>query len=493
MKNSEPQTLGKIRNILFPIHSSELRKFIPLVLIFFMISFNYSVLRSLKDMFILNNARAELIYYLKLVGVLPFIILLTIVYGKLSRTLDRDARFKVVIGYFLIFFGLSYFFLIPNLDRLMLNSLSDQLEHQFPRLLGLWEGVRYWPLALFYVNAEAWGTFALGITFWTFVNEITDVKQAKRFYSFLSLGSSIGLIIAGTSLKMFKSQFEVLLGVATYLIAFILLVYTVFARDIKKNPVLYQIETKLNTPKKKKAKMSFVESFKFLSKSSYLALIATLVIAYGMVVSLFESVWKAQIKALIEATQDQTISASIYGDQGIYGGIVSLSFVLFLSAPIMNRGWRFAASVTPFVALIATVLFFSFLYFQESLTGVTHLLGTTPIGLAVLFGLGNVVFIKASKYILFDPTKERAYIPLDEESKVRGKAAVDGVGSRLGKSLGSFVLTTILLPIFGEGLITNVQYYIFFIIILTLVLWLVAVNKLSVKFHKLTQEQEVAH
>jgi AAA family ATP:ADP antiporter len=142
------------------------------------------------------------------------------------------------------------------------------------------------------------------------------------------------------------------------------------------------------------------------------------------------------------------------------------------------------------VTIVATVLFFSFLYFQDYLSVVTQYFGVTPIYMAVMFGLGNVVFIKSAKYILFDPTKERAYIPLDEELKIRGKAAVDGVGSRLGKSLGSFILTVILLPLFGNGLIQNVQYHIFFIIILLLIAWLVAVKKLGVKFNELTADEK---
>ena len=130
------------------------------------------------------------------------------------------------------------------------------------------------------------------------------------------------------------------------------------------------------------------------------------------------------------------------------------------------------------------------MYFQDSLSGVADFFGATPILMAVMFGLCNVVFIKAAKYTLFDPTKERAYILLDEESKVRGKAAVDGVGSRLGKSLGSLILTTVLLPFFGDGLIENIQYHVFFIILLLLIVWLVAIKKLSVKFHELTEEKE---
>ena len=472
---------GRIRRMLFPIHKHELRKFIPLTSIFLMISFNYSTLRSLKDIYLLKHISAEVIYYVKLFGVTPGIILLTIIYSKISKATDRDARFNIVIAYFLVFFGLSYFVFIPNLEVLKLGSLADSLNASLPAMKNLWEAIKFWPLSLFYINAEAWGTMALGVLFWTFVNEITTLEQARRFYSFLSLGAAVGLILAGTLLKYLKEDFDLTLGLGLGLIATILAVYNIFAHDIRKNPPLYQVEQK---PKKKKKKLSFVESLKFLAKSQYLVLIATLVIAYGVVVSLFESVWKAKVKELTAG--DDIMLADIYGNQGIFAGILSIFLIVFLSAPIMNRGWRFAASVTPTITLVATLIFFAFLYFQDFLSSITELFGVSPLKMAVIFGLINVVFIKAVKYILFDSTKEQAYIPLDEESKVRGKAAVDGVGSRLGKSLGSLILTTLLLPVLDT--IDNAKSFIFCIILLMLVLWLMTVNKLSVLFKQRAKE-----
>ena len=49
---------------------------------------------------------------------------------------------------------------------------------------------------------------------------------------------------------------------------------------------------------KKKAKLSMMESFKYILQSPYLGLIAMLVLAYGVSINLFEGVWKGKSKLL---------------------------------------------------------------------------------------------------------------------------------------------------------------------------------------------------
>lgn len=493
-KQMEKQkTFGKLRNFLWPIHNHELKKFLPLALIFFFISYNYSVLRNLKDIFILDNAGefgAEVLYYIKTLGVTPAVIIYTLIYNSLGGKWGRHKMFFGVIAYFLVFFSIFAFILVPNMEILKLNTFADSAIAFAPAWTGLWEGVRYWMYSLFYIHAEMWGTFGLSILFWTFANEITNVKQSKRFYSFLALGPNIALLFSSGMLRIYNSKHTMmnLIYVVIASIALILVLYGWFTKNIYANPEAYDMGEK--KVRKAKPKLSFIESMKFLFSSRYLRLIAILVFCYGAAISLIESVWKSQVKLLhISSGGGTEVLARIYSNEVFLIGITAITLV-FASSFIINKSWKLGALITPVIAAVLSSIFFAFMIFGRDLEFFTSMFGVSSLMLAVIVGMIQVVLIKSVKYTLFDPTKESAYIPLDEESKLKGKAAVDGVGGRLGKSGGSALLTFFLIPFVGGGKISGTIPYLFFIIAVILMAWIYAVIQLDKEFKKLTAKDE---
>ena len=63
--------------------------------------------------------------------------------------------------------------------------------------------------------------------------------------------------------------------------------------------------------------------------------------------------------------------------------------------------------------------------------------------------LAMQIFGKGAKFSMFKPAEEMVYIGLDEESRTKGKAAIDVVGAQSGKSLGSVLQQALLLATGG--------------------------------------------
>ena len=103
---------------------------------------------------------------------------------------------------------------------------------------------------------------------------------------------------------------------------------------------------------------------------------------------------------------------------------------------------------------------------------------------AVVIGTIQSLLSKTSKYALFDPTTQMAYIPLDDDSKVKGKAAIDVLGSRIGKSGGSFIQQGL---VFMFGSIINAASAVAVIFYAVLITWFASASKLSVLFQAQTE------
>ena len=99
-----------------------------------------------------------------------------------------------------------------------------------------------------------------------------------------------------------------------------------------------------------------------------------------------------------------------------------------------------------------------------------------------MIGMIQNVLSKATKYSLFDSTKNMAYIPLDKDLRTKGQAAVEVIGGRFGKSGGGIIQSTFFMLIPSFTFVEATPYFaaIFFVIVL---LWLYAAKALSKEYH----------
>jgi len=110
--------------------------------------------------------------------------------------------------------------------------------------------------------------------------------------------------------------------------------------------------------------------------------------------------------------------SSFMGDFSTATGIATFIMMLLSQWIFDKYGWGAAAKITPTVLLLTGVGFFSLLLFGAPLAPTLAKFGMTPLLAAVYVGAMQNIFSKSAKYSLFDPCKEMAYIPLDEDTKV---------------------------------------------------------------------------
>lgn len=493
------KAFGPIRSCLWPIYRHEVKKFLPMAFIVFLICFNYSILRNMKDTVVVTASGAEVIPFIKVWAMLPMAVLLTILFTKLSNRYSQERVFYIIISLFLSCFALFAFVLYPLRDYLHPHQLADRMELALPLgFKGLISMIRHWTFTGFYVMSELWGSIVLNVIFWGFANEVTRIGEARRFYSVFGIGSNIAALLAGqVAITLSQATFLPSFGflenreeweqTQMYLMTVIILcgffamgVFRWMNTNVLKDPSFDEFHHNKKIAKEK-GKLSFRESFSYLSNSKYLLCIACIVVSYNLVINLVEVVWKDQLGRLYPDPSDfntymNNLTSAI--------GIVSAITAIFMAKIIGKFGWTKTALITPIIMLITCAGFFIFLFFRDDLANVVFALtGMTPLVIAVFFGGAQNCLSKAAKYSVFDTTKEMAYIPLSHECKLKGKAAIDGVGSRLGKSGGSLIHQGLLM-IFST--LTVSAPYVAVILLGVIIFWIIAAKSLGKQFNALT-------
>ncbi len=467
---------------------------------FFFVAFNYYILRILKDTYIItkSNAGAEVLPFLKVYAILPSSIFFTFLLTFLAKYYNRQKLFNIFLSIFIGFFALFFLVIFPNQEHLHLHSVANYMQAHLPdRLQGLVEIVRYWSLSLFYVMAETWSTIMVSIIMWGFANEVIQVFEAKRFYALFSVATNISGIGASLlSMYILNKQFEpnktayfyfglVLISAVISFVLFKYLNTKIFSNFLSQK-TYSQIAELTN---KKKYKMSFLNALKYLLKSKYLLSIAGLLFAYNLINNLCEFLMKAQAK---DAYSDFSNFGAFTSNITLYTCILASFFSYFLSGNFLRKfGWRFTALITPVALLAAVCFFFFFLFAKYSYFPlfVLSALGSSPGLLVILFGSIQNILARSCKFTFFDDTKEMTYIPLPAANKLKGKAAIDGIVSRLGKS-GSSIIIQSSVFLFAS-VPQSLPYFVFFIIV-SFVVWGFSIRYLSKRFVSKTAAQTIS-
>jgi AAA family ATP:ADP antiporter len=499
------------RKLVWPIHSSEIKKFLPMGIMMFCILFIYTVLRDTKDAILVNapGAGAESLAFAKGIGVTASAVLFMVLYTKAANLFNREGLFYVTALPFLIFFGVYPYVIYPFVDSLHMSlDTIKNYQELYPNIKWIIPLVGNWTYTLFYILSELWGSAVLSLLFWQFANAITPVKEARRFYGMFGFVGNFGLLFSGPAIILISRAIHNMgLGraestglmlqylMSLVIVAGIILLSTFYwmNRAVLTDKRYYDPEA-MGETKKKKAKLSMIESFKYILQSPYLGLIALLVLAYGVSINLFEGVWKGQIKIAYPTEVEYN---SVMGGLSTVTGGIAVILMLIGSNLLRSLSWRTCALITPAVLITGILVFFGVIYYNNGMLpeGMKiveaieqGVISKELIVFAVGLGLFVNAFGKAVKYSLFDPTKEMAYIPLDPELKVKGKAAVDVIGGRGGKSAGSYIQMG-LLTLFSGSALYQLVPIIAPIAVGIVALWILSVFGLSKRFRALTDKK----
>ena len=350
---------------------------------------------------------------------------------------------------------------------------------------------RHWIHVLFFVVAELWGQVALMLLYWSFVNHVCKIQDAKRFYAILIAAGDVALIISGPLVLAYTKKYsdsdfvytvQVLIKYIGCSCVAILLTYWFTNRMVK--PALINVGR--NAPFfPQKLHLSLWKSLKHVAASPYLGNIAVMVIACGLSINIVEGTWKSYLKEVFPRAVDyQTFISKL----NFWTGIIALLLSLFFSGGILRKfGWRRTARIVPVMIGIMGSLFFLMSYTKNYAPCLTNWIGSKLVLYIVIFGGIHNIIAKSIKYAFFDKTTQMAYIPLDPEAKVKGKAAVDLLGSRLGKA-GSSWIQIGLLELLHTSSMQPLSGILLVFLLITTIMWYRAAGNIDQQFHKLEAE-----
>lgn len=490
--------LNKIANNLWPIYRHELSKFIPMSILIFCILLNQNILKILKDSIIISEIGAEATSFIKVYCVTPVALFFVLLYTYLVNKFSFEQIYRYLMLLYIAFLATFAFVVYPQVDYLHMNQYyTQELITCYPYLKWYIALAANWSYVIFYVLSELWPNIFYSLLFWQLANRITTTEQAGRFYMLFSLFGNSALIFTGiiimnsasndSGIQQYFSTTKnnivlIQTAIAVVLISAVLTLFLV--RFICAS---YSISSNLQTDTKhiiqeNLPRLSLRESFKYIISSRYLWLILICTASFGFTVHLLDATWKAQIKEVHTTTNEYAKFVSICI---LCTGLV-IPFMTIIGRALMSiYGWFAVAIITPIIITTSGILFFILITCNKVVLSMLDFHTViSPITVAIMIGAIQNAIVKGARYSIWDTSKEMLYIPLDNELKTKGKAAVDVISAKIGKSSSGFIVSLIF-TLFPTASYTSIAPALMFVFMIVCTVWIFAVKKINVEYKKI--------
>ena len=259
-------------------------------------------------------------------------------------------------------------------------------------------------IVVFYV-LTAVGTLLLTSGFWLVVSELFVVREAKRLFGLVSAGGTLGLLVAGTSIRPLLTRFAphdlviVLIG----LLGLSLLINEIIPRG--------RFETK-SRPARDSTRRS--EGIRLALSEPHVRLIAAVFLLVGAASALVDYQFKEAVQRALGSGPEMAV---FFGDFYAWTGGLALVIQLLVTTRFLS-----AAGIAWSVALVPLVVAFG------------------SAGMLVVPGLVAATGLRGADSTLrksvFRSVMEFLWVPVPHEVRRRTKTVVDSVADAAGEGLG---------------------------------------------------------
>lgn len=462
----------------------EQNKCLGMSVLMFLTILGYNIMRGMKEAVLINlpGSGAAYIPLVKLYVVLPLSFFIGLLYLSFRKKYGTFYSYYLFTSIFLGYFLLFNFVIVPYTHYLHPSeSWILSMQSDYPHIRFIFGIIGNWSGAIYYACGELWGTFTLLILFWQIANEMFNSEQATRIYPILSFVSSVALFMASFILKYLSST-DSALHVSTLIVASfgsLMLLSVYFIQHYLNDKPAHFIP-----PTKKKNKPPLADCLSTLSSNPHVLYLVLCIFIFSVLTNMFEVSVKEKISTIYPNQSGYLDFMSTFTG---YKGLLCMITNVFNIRYLRRLGWFNIAMISPIVCIVAVN---SFLLYSEHHHLFSSILAIDNLDYyAAWSGVFGIVAIYTAKYTFFDTTKEMALIPLNDNDRANGKAAVDGLGGRLGKS-GYGAIHTVLCTLTGFDHMQDITFYLLQITVVLSILWLWVMFRLNHSYQKAVLNQQ---